>query len=361
MDQNIFKTIYKVNHAGGTGSCFYLKQHNIFVTNYHVVEGFKKMAIQDNDKNLFLVDAILVNPELDIALLSAQGDFSHLSEIKLSTSDKVKTGQKLNVAGYPFGMPFTVTEGTVSSPEQLIKNKYYIQTDAAVNPGNSGGPMFDENSDLVAITSSKINDADNMGFGIPVASLNKVLSEVESLDRTKYNVQCSSCESLISEETEYCPNCGEKISENIFKEQQLTDFAQFCEKAIAGMEINPILARVGYETWKFHKGSSEIRIFVYDRAYLFCTSPINILPKKDLEPLLKYLLSGDTKPYQLGIDNNQIFVSYCAHLTDIQNEKHADDICQKITNLAFKADDLDNFLADTYGCGFSEYAKKDAI
>jgi hypothetical protein len=362
MDQNIHKTIYKVNHAAGTGSCFYIKQHNMFVTNYHVVEGFKKMAIQDNDKNLFLANVVLVNPDLDIALLSAEGDFSHLPEIKISQSGEIKIGQKLSVAGYPFGMPFTVTEGTVSSPKQLIRNKYYIQTDAAVNPGNSGGPMFNENSELVAITASKITeDADNMGFGIPVESLNKILAEIESLDKIKFNVQCSGCDSLISTQSEYCPSCGEKLPENIFKEQQLTELAQFCEKAIEEMGINPVIARVGYEAWKFHKGSSEIRMFVYNNSYLFCTSPINILPKKDLEPVLEYLLGGIMQPYQLGLENNQIFISYRIHISDLLCEKYAVELRNNITNLAFKADEMDNYLADTFGCEFSEYAKKDAI
>jgi Trypsin-like serine proteases, typically periplasmic, contain C-terminal PDZ domain len=360
MDKNIYNAIYKVNHAGGTGSCFYLKEHNVFVTNYHVVSGFKKLAIQDNDKNLFLVDVILVNPSLDIALLSAEGDFSNLPEIKIAKSGEVAIGQKLNVAGYPFGMPFTVTEGTVSSPKQLIKSKYYIQTDAAVNPGNSGGPMFNEESELVAITASKITDADNMGFGIPVAALEKVIQSISELDKAKYNVQCSSCEALISED-EYCPSCGEKLPENIFQEQTLTNFAAYCEKAIEAMGINPILARVGYEAWKFHKGSSEIRMFVYDRSYLFCTSPINILPKKDLEPVLKYLLSGVVKPYQLGLEDNQIYISYRVHISDILSDKFAEEIGHNVTNLAFKADDLDNYLSDTFGCEFSEYAKKDAI
>ena len=55
MEQNIYNAIYKVNHAGGCGSCFYLKQYDLFVTNYHVVEGFRQVAIQDNDKNLSLI------------------------------------------------------------------------------------------------------------------------------------------------------------------------------------------------------------------------------------------------------------------------------------------------------------------
>ena len=53
MEQNIFNAVYKVNHAGGSGSCFYLKNYDLFVTNYHVVDGFREVALQDNDKNRF--------------------------------------------------------------------------------------------------------------------------------------------------------------------------------------------------------------------------------------------------------------------------------------------------------------------
>lgn len=363
MEQNnIYKAVFKVNHAGGSGSCFYLKDYNVFITNYHVVEGFHEVAIQDNDKNFHLAKVVLVNYTKDIALLTAEGDFSNIPAIKLSDDDleKISIGQKINVAGYPFGMPFTVTEGTVSSPKQLINNNYYIQTDAAVNPGNSGGPMFNDKQELIAITVSKLNNADNMGFGIPISALKEILGRYDELDKTKFNVQCSSCDQFISEEVEYCPSCGEKFPENIFSVRGLTDLAVFCEDIIKEIGINPVLARLGYEYWKFHKGSSEIRMFVYQSAYLFCTSPINILPKKDLEPVLKYMLSDSIRPYQLGLSENQIYISYRVHISDIFTD-HKEEIRKNIVNMAFKADELDNYLADTYGCEFSEYAKKDAI
>ena len=62
--------------------------------------------------------------------------------------------------------------------------------------------MFNERGELIAITASKITDADNMGFGIPVDTLKKVLENIESLDRSVFNVQCNSCDEFISEEDE---------------------------------------------------------------------------------------------------------------------------------------------------------------
>lgn len=111
MDQNIYKLVYKVTHAGGSGSCFYLKSYNLFVTNYHVVNGFHTVAIHDNDRNPYLAKVVLVNPSLDIALLAVDADFSALPELNLAADDSLAIGGKVSVAGYPYGMPFTVTEG----------------------------------------------------------------------------------------------------------------------------------------------------------------------------------------------------------------------------------------------------------
>lgn len=360
MEQNIYKAVFKVNHSEGTGSCFYLKSHGFFITNYHVVRGFHKVAIQDNERNAFLAQVVLVNPKSDIALLRAEGDFSALPEIVLPESAEVSIGNRIAVAGYPFGMPFTVTEGTVSSPKQLIDGKYYIQTDAAVNPGNSGGPMLNERNELIALTVSKLTNADNMGFGIPASALREMLDAADGIDTSTFHLQCPSCCELIGNEDEYCPSCGEKLPENIFKVRTISNLAQICEKTIEAMGVNPVLARMGSESWVFHKGSSEIRMFVYQRSYLFCTSPINLLPKKDLEPVLTYLVGEDMRPYKMGIDGNQIYIAYRIHISDLFSE-YQQQVMQNLVDMAVKADELDNLLVEKFNCEFSEYTKKDAI
>jgi len=321
MEQNnIYKTVFKVTHSGGSGSCFYLKAYDLFVTNYHVTEGFRTVAIHDNERNPYLAKVVLANPAMDIALLAAEGDFSSLPDISLAEDDTLTIGRKVYVAGYPYGMPFTITEGSVSSPKQLMDGKYYIQTDAAVNPGNSGGPILDEDNRVVGVTVSKFTQADNMGFGIRVETLHALLDTIGDLNRTVFQVQCGSCEELIAQEEEYCPSCGDKLPEGVFEEREQSPLGGFVESAIEQMGVNPVLARDGYDSWLFHKGSSEIRIFVYDNNYLFSTSPINLLPKKEVEPVLDYMLSEDFGPYKLGIEGRQIYIAYRIHLSDITDE-----------------------------------------
>lgn len=355
----ISQVVFKVNHAGGSGSCFYLKEYDLFVTNCHVVEGFKKVAIENSEKESFVARVVVQNPSADIAFLCSDNDFNALPQVQLFESGKLEIGAQVCVAGFPFGMPFTITNGTVSAPEQLIDGYNYIQTDAAVNPGNSGGPLFNASCQLVGITVSKLKEAENMGYAIPVVMLKEMLESVKDIDRSTFAVQCNTCKTLIKEETEYCNNCGNKIDINAFKEEKLTNLAAFCEEAISAMGIDPIISRKGYENWRFYKGSSEIRMFVYKNSYLFSTSPLNLLPKQNIEPLLKFLLSENVKPFQFGISKGEIYISYRVHISDVFS-KSKDMIKQNFTELAAKADGFDNYLHDTFGCEFSEYSKKNS-
>lgn len=358
MNPEINKLIYKVTHADGSGSCFYLKQHDIFVTNYHVVSGNRTVAVHDNDRNPYEARVVAVNPELDLALLAVDTDFSHLPEIQLTGNEDLAIGSKVRVAGYPFGMPFTITEGSLSSPRQLIDGKYYIQVDAPINPGNSGGPILNENGEVIGVTVSKFASAsaDNIGFGVRIEALKQMLDAIDGIDRNEFHVQCASCDELISADDEYCPSCGAKLDESVLTVHELSPLGQFCETAIGRMGINPVLARNGYNTWVFHRGSSEIRLFVYDRNYLFAISPINLLPKKNVESVLDFMLETDFSPYKMGIDGRQIYLCYRIHLADLTDES-AERILDNIVGLAEKADELDNRLVDEYGCEFSSYSK----
>ena len=245
MNHDINKLIYKVTHADGSGSCFYLKPYDVFVTNYHVVAGYRTVAVHDNDRNPYEARVVVVNPELDLALLAVDEDFSHLPHFPISGDEDPAIGSKVRVAGYPFGMPFTITEGSLSSPRQLMDGKYYIQVDAPVNPGNSGGPIINENGEVIGVTVSKFasSSADNMGFGVRVEALRQLLDAIEDLDRSEFHVQCASCDELISGDEEYCPSCGAQIDENVLATHEMSALGRFVESAIARMGITAAARR----------------------------------------------------------------------------------------------------------------------
>ncbi|GIZ15246.1 trypsin-like peptidase domain-containing protein [Capnocytophaga catalasegens] len=351
------ENIYKVITSTGTGSGFCVKDYDFVITNYHVVEGTKILAIEDQNQNRYLAHVVMVNPEADLAFLSVEGLNTSTSNITLDKELQVSNTQKVFINGYPFGMPFTITEGIISSANQPMGNRHYIQTDAAVNPGNSGGPMINQSGVLVGVTTSKFDNADNVGFAI---RFNELIKEIEDFNFTDnvYRVKCNSCDNFIETEVKFCPHCGSNINSSVFEEFEKSHFANFIESAMEEMGANPILCRAGRDNWEFHQGSALLRIFVYQRDYLIVTSPLAKLPKQNLLPLYEYLLSHPHLPYSFGISDNTIYLSYRVHLSDVFSDD-SDKIKQYVRNMPALADDLDNLLVEKYGCEFSIEAKLD--
>ena len=84
-----------------------------------------------------------------------------------------------------------------------------------------------------------------------------------------------------------------------------------------------------------------------------------LLPKKEVEPVLRFMLGKEFLPYKLGIEGKQVYLNYRIHLSDI-TEASAAEIQADICRFSAKADELDNYMVDTFGCEFSEYSKTDA-
>lgn len=357
---NLKNATFKILTSSSTGSGFYLKNEDVLITNHHVVKGYKKVAVEDNNQNRIIANVIMINPDIDIAILKPEQPIDIEHAFSINSSLVITTRQKVYVLGYPFGMPFTITEGIVSNPEQQMNGKHFVQTDAAINPGNSGGPLVTEEGFLVGINSSKFNNADNMGFAIPFKEVASAIESIKSNIDGKFSLQCHSCHSLSYDPVDYCNNCGCQLSKDEFIDEELGELSNFIEDAIAQLGINPVLTRAGYEYWNFHQGSSEIRIFIYKRDYLYITSPINNIPKENLLDLYTYLISSNHSPFKLGIYQNTIFISYRVHMADIfKDEDSKNYVKEKLKDLALKADEMDDFLVNTYGCPMTTYSKKD--
>lgn len=355
--QQVSQVIFKINTANGSGSAFYLKQYDVFVTNYHVVQGAQTLSIENKTQDRFVGNVVMVDVNEDIAIVKAEGDFSALPEVNFSALADLLVRDEVFVLGYPYGMPYTETQGIISSPKQLMNGKYYIQTDAPVNPGNSGGPLVNKNGQIIGITTSKFSDADNMGFAVPVDNLKEIIEIYTTHSPKQYSVVCAGCRSVIEEAGEYCNNCGDSINASLFEETAISALARLIEEGLTTHGINPVLARTGYEYWSFHNGSSLIRIFVYNRSYVYATSPINKMMSKQMPELLKHLLSPSQHPYQLGVSDGEIYLSYRVHMSDLFNEKYGKAELERLVQLSSKADETDNYLLETYGCPLSTEAK----
>jgi S1-C subfamily serine protease len=171
--------------AQGAGSGVIFAPDGYILTNSHVVDGARQVMVTLADGHDVRGEVIGQDPETDVAVVRISApDGTTLQAAKLGDSDKLKVGQLVVAIGSPVGLQSTVTAGIVSALHrtlpgyggQLIED--IIQTDAAVNPGNSGGPLVDSSGAVIGINVAVVQQAQGLSFAIPINTVNWVASRL---------------------------------------------------------------------------------------------------------------------------------------------------------------------------------------
>ena len=173
------------------GSGFIIDEKGIIITNNHVIEGAKDIVVQVNGEIKFKAKVIGADPLMDIAVLQIDTK-EKLIPVKFGDSDKARIGDWVIAIGNPFGLGGTVTSGIISARNRnlggyLARYEDYIQTDASINSGNSGGPLFDLNGDVIGINTAILGRSGNVGIGfaIPSNSAKIVIDQLIEFGETK--------------------------------------------------------------------------------------------------------------------------------------------------------------------------------
>ena len=205
----------------GLGSGFIIDDTGIVVTNNHVIEGADEITIIMNDQDEYIAELLGRDPKSDLAVLKFSPDEKKLQSIKWGDSDKMRVGDWTIAIGNPLGLGGTVTAGIVSAIARDIGNGPYvkfIQTDASINRGNSGGPLFNSSGEVIGINTAIISQSGGsigLGFAIPVNSAVKIIEQLEEFGRTKrgwLGVQITPVSKEIAESLELPDQSGAFVS-----------------------------------------------------------------------------------------------------------------------------------------------------
>ncbi|MDA9423470.1 MULTISPECIES: S1C family serine protease [Bradyrhizobium] len=168
---------------GGLGSGIVISPDGLVLTNSHVVGTSKEIRLRDVEGHVGDAQVLGVDPDTDLALLRANG-VRHLPYAALGNSKSLRRGQLVIAIGNPLGFESTVTAGVVSALGRSIRSvsgrtiEDVIQTDAALNPGNSGGPLVSSNAEVIGINTAIINGAQGICFAVASNTAQFVLSEI---------------------------------------------------------------------------------------------------------------------------------------------------------------------------------------
>ncbi len=175
--------------SAALGSGFIIDEKGIIVTNNHVISDAEDIIVRVNGDKEFNAKVIGADPLSDIAVLKLETNEKFIP-VKFGNSDKARIGDWVIAIGNPFGLGGTVTSGIISARNRSIglsRYEDYIQTDASINSGNSGGPLFDMNGDVIGINTAILgrNGSIGIGFSIPSNSAKIVIDQLIEFGETK--------------------------------------------------------------------------------------------------------------------------------------------------------------------------------
>jgi len=171
------------------GSGFIISEDGIVVTNNHVIEGAEDVYVRVNGDQEFKAKILGADPGMDLAVLKMESDQKFIP-VEFGDSDKARIGDWVLAIGNPFGLGGTVTAGIISARNRSIglsRYEDFIQTDASINQGNSGGPLFNMDGDVVGINTAILGQSGSIGIGfsIPSNSAKRVINQLIEFGETK--------------------------------------------------------------------------------------------------------------------------------------------------------------------------------
>ena len=173
--EEVYKSVFVVYSGNSLGSGFAIGE-NCIVTNAHVIENVHSITLTSYEGNKYTASLLGIDEDKDIAVLIIKdASFPYLKMANLST---VKIGDDIYAIGAPKGMAYTLTRGTVSAKERIVENESFIQIDAAINEGNSGGPLLNDAGEVLGMNTMKMTDSEGIGLAIPADRIASTLKEL---------------------------------------------------------------------------------------------------------------------------------------------------------------------------------------
>lgn len=259
----------------GTGSGVIISPDGYIITNNHVIDGSEQLSVTLNDNRTFSAEIIGTDPKNDIALLKIEAD-GELPYTRFADSDQAKIGEWVLAVGNPFNLTSTVTAGIISAKSRDLGQtgqQSFIQTDAAVNPGNSGGALVNSNGDLIGINtaiSSQTGSYIGYSFAVPSNIAQKIVRDIMEFGDVQNGILGVSGAILNSEN-------AEKFDTDTTQGFAIGNVDEDSGAELAGLQKGDIIKKIDNTT---------IKKFSDLRGYLTAKSPNDVVK-------ITYLRNGE--------------------------------------------------------------------
>ncbi len=339
-----------------TGTGFLLLQYGLIITNEHVVRNNKSVLIYGKHFKKQLTDVVYFDKKHDLAFLKIPKS-EDLPTVSLGKEENpLREGEKVVAIGHPYGLKYTATQGIVSNTYHVLDEITFIQHDAALNPGNSGGPLVNGNGEIVGVNTFILKNGENLGFSLPCHYLHSTIEEYKK-GADDYGARCASCSNIVFEKEKdgkYCIHCGSKLElPSSIEEFEPAGMPKTIETMLEKLNYDVRVCRRGPNSWEMQKGSAKIRVSYFEKNGLIIGDAfLCLLPTKDIKKIYEFVLRENysLEGLTISIKGQDIILSLLIYDRYFNSETGL----KLFENLFKKADDLDNILVEEYGARWKE-------
>lgn len=295
----IQSSVVGVGAGLGRGTGWIAAQNGLSVTNFHVVGYDAEVELCTADDRKVAGKVVYAAPRHDIAFVMPRGPLG-AGPLDLGPSRAARQGQTAYAVGHPFEFNFTVTKGIISAVDREVRGIGYIQTDAALNPGNSGGPLLDEQGRVLGVN-TWIRVGQNLGFAVPVHLFAEVLNwyarrEPQMVLEVDPVYHCVGCDAQFHPSNERCVRCGRAVPYS--SELELSDsmvlarVERIVGRILTDLGVVPNQARCAAGLWRLAQPWGELWARVRpDGMGIEFVARLATMPRTNHEGLMRFLLT----------------------------------------------------------------------
>lgn len=348
--ESVKDVIVQIATPYSVGTGFYVAAYDLIITNEHIVRDNQKVVIDGDAFPRQLVDVLFVDENFDIAFLQVPTEHQ-MPSVNLRVKSEAKVGELVIAFGHPLGQEHQLKQGSIDSIEYNENGIDYYHHSASLSPGNSGGPLFDLDGNILGVNTFLIQSGFSKGYTLPIAKLISSIDVFVAKGKSLM-IKCGECHQYVTDpkdQSTRCHYCGARVSHisNIATYEPIGINLQI-ESMLADLGFDPEISRRGPYNWEVKQGSAFIHITYHERTGLINgDAHLCKVPLHDILPLYQFLLKSnyDLEGLSFTVKDQEVILSlliydqYLNKLTALRLFKH----------LFEMADKYDDILIDVYG------------
>ena len=319
----------------GFGSGWVATDSGLVVTNHHVVGYDTSVGVAVRGSPQVAARVVFTDARLDVAFVYPTQSLG-LPPLPLADSRRVAQGTAVAAVGHPLGLEFTVTRGILSSTTHTENEVEYLQTDAALNPGNSGGPLVDGLGNVLGVNTWLRSRGAGLGLAVPVHSFVDALRRFASapnLDAASTAHTCEVCSTALDLHNDRCPTCGVVARflegrQRILRSPQLALAESAAESVLRRLGVNPNVCRIGDGRWKITGQHYDVVVRITDdERALLVQIPTARLGSGQHAHAYRFLLTANdesTGPARVTLDRDVVIMELAEPLSFVDSDQVAE-------------------------------------